>query len=126
MITFRHRGGFDKSQLFLTRIKKLNQDQILRRYAEEGVSALRVATPKDTGLSSESWKYEIVQDSSGFRIFWTNDNLTENGVPVVILLQYGHGTGTGGFVEGEDFINPAIRPIFDKISENIWKEVNAL
>lgn len=125
-VTFKHRGNFDKTHTYLTRAKKLNQDRIVRQYAEEGVTALRQATPKDTGESAQSWRYEIVYKGTGFSIFWTNDHVTKTGTPVVILLQYGHGTGTGGFVQGEDFINPAIRPIFEKISENLWKEVRAL
>lgn len=126
MITFKSRGGFDRSEKFLSRIRKLNQDKLIRQYAEQGVSALASATPKDTGLTAMSWRYEIQYRRGGFSIFWTNDNITDTGVPVVILLQYGHGTGTGEFVEGRDFINPAIRPIFEQIAENLWKEVNAL
>lgn len=125
MVTFRHRGGFDRAQSFLTRARKLKLDNIIRQYAEEGVSALRQATPKDTGLSAEGWRYEIVHKRGGFSLYWTNDHVTETGTPVVILLQYGHGTGTGGYVQGQDFINPAIKPIFDKISQNLWKEVIA-
>lgn len=126
MIRFKHTGNFEHSQRFLSRARKFNQEAIIRKYAEEGVSALASATPKESGLTAESWKFEIVHNPRGFSIYWTNDNITENGVPVVILLQYGHGTGTGGFVEGQDFINPAIRPIFSKIQENLWKEVSAL
>lgn len=126
MVTFKHRGNFDRTYAFLVRARKLKLDSIIKQYAEEGVTALRTATPKDTGISAESWKYEIVHKRSGFSIYWTNDHVTDTGVPVVILLQYGHGTGTGGYVEGQDFINPAIRPIFDKISQNLWKEVSSL
>lgn len=127
MITFKHTGNFKRTESFFSRLKRVqNQDRIIRQYAEQGVTALATATPKDTGITAGSWRYEIVRRRSGFSVYWTNDNITETGVPVVILLQYGHGTGSGEFVEGRDFINPAIRPIFEQIAENLWKEVNSL
>jgi hypothetical protein len=125
LITFRHRGSFDKSESFFRAAKRKNYRAIIEKYANQGTSALQSATPKDTGLTSEQWKYEIEITPKGFSIHWTNDNLVE-GIPVVILLQYGHGTRSGSFVEGQDFINPAMRPIFDAIAENLWKEVTNL
>lgn len=106
---------------FLKRAYPLNTSKV-DSYAREGVSALVSATPIDTGITSESWGYEIKRTRSGFSIIWTNSNVVD-GVPIAILIQYGHGTRSGSFVEGRDFINPAIRPIFDKIAENLWKEV---
>ena len=125
MITFTHRGDFGKTEKFLNGVKKIQFREILNRYGGEGVAALRSATPKDSGLTAESWDYEVVIRRSGFSIFWTNSNLNE-GVPIAILIQYGHGTRSGSFVEGRDFINPAIKPTFDKIAENLWKEVTSL
>lgn len=125
MITFKHRGNFNNSEKFLSGVKKKNYRAILEKYAREGLLALRSATPKDTGETANSWDFEIITKRNGFSISWTNSNLVE-GVPVVILLQYGHGTRGGTFVEGRDFINPAMRPIFDQISENLWKEVTSL
>jgi hypothetical protein len=125
LIKFTHRGSFDRTERFLKKAKTIQFKEILNRYAGEGVSALRAATPKDSGTTANSWNYEIVMRRSGFSIFWTNSNLNE-GVPIAILIQYGHGTRSGSFVEGRDFINPAIRPTFDKIAENLWKEVTSL
>lgn len=125
LISFRHRGNFNSLELFLNKAKNLNYRSILERYAIAGVQALSSATPKDTGETANSWGYEIVIQRSGFSIHWTNSNIVGT-VPLVILLQYGHGTRSGSFVEGYDFINPAIRPIFDSIAENLWKEVTNL
>src|SRR5690606_8931403 len=104
-------------------LNKSDLQAILHRYGQAGVNALASATPVETGLSSESWDYEVYKDGKHVGITWTNHDVTITGVPVVILLQYGHGTGTGGYVQGHDFINPAIRPIFNKISEDLWKAV---
>jgi len=125
LIKFRHKGSFHNTELFLDRTKKINYRLILEKYAREGIEVLRSATPKDTGATSDSWNFEILTGKSGFTITWTNSHI-EDGVPVVILLQYGHGTRSGTFVEGRDFINPAMRPLFDKIAENLWKEVTSL
>jgi hypothetical protein len=95
---------------------------VLKKYGEEGVKALRDATPKDSGETADSWGYEITKDGRGYVITWTNSKKNK-GVPIAIILQYGHGTGTGGYVEGRDYINPATRPIFDAIAEEAWKEV---
>lgn len=96
----------------------------LEKYAQEGVAALSSATPVDSGLTAASWDYEIVKKKGAISIYWTNSNINA-GVPIAVILQYGHGTNNGGYVQGRDYINPAIRPIFDKIAENAWKEVTS-
>lgn len=95
---------------------------LLEKYAIKGVEALSLATPEDTGKTAASWTYDIRRTSSGLAIVWRNTNIV-NGVPIAVILQYGHATGTGGYVEGRDYINPAIRPIFDKIAKSAWEEV---
>ena len=125
-ITFKQTGDFSKVTKYLNSIKGRNYRSTLEKYAEEGVQALRDNTPIDTGITSESWAYEIVTTAKGFSIIWTNSNVTDSGVPIVILLQYGHGTRSGSFVQGIDFINPTMKPIFDKIVESLWKEVESL
>ena len=125
MIRFRHRGSFKNTDHFLAGLKKLDYEAILRRYAMDGVSALKINTPKDSGETANAWGYEILKRTNGYSITWTNSHI-QDGVPIVILLQYGHGTRSGTFVEGRDFINPAMRPIFDNIAENLWKEVSSL
>lgn len=125
MIKITHKGNFNNLETFLSKSKTKNWKAILERFANEGVNALRSATPKDSGDTANAWSYDIVMKGrNSFSIYWTNSNLDSQGVPVVILLQYGHGTRAGTFVEGRDFINPAIRPVFDKISENLSKEVS--
>lgn len=121
MITFSHKGDFKKTYNFLKRAKKLSFDD-LREYGELGVEALSQATPRDSGLTADSWYYQIVQTKSGYSLEFLNSNIVD-GVPIAIILQYGHGTGTGGYVQGRDYINPAIRPVFDAIAKNLWKEV---
>lgn len=121
MISFVQRGDLTKTSNFLKRNQKLKYSD-LDKFARQGVEALSKATPVDTGLTADSWYYKIVQDKGSVSIRWYNSNVN-NGVPIAIILQYGHGTGTGGYVEGVDYINPSIRPIFDRIAENIWKEV---
>lgn len=115
-------SGSFKTESFLRKMKSLKIDSILQQAGREGVVALSNATPKDSGLAASSWGYEISKTRTGVAVIWTNSDI-ENGFPVVIALQYGYATGTGGFVQGRDFINPAIRPIFDRIAEQIWKEV---
>lgn len=119
---FRHRGSFDKLESFLRSMQRQNIGPLLDAYAQQGVIALSASTPRDTGRAATSWGYEIEQTGNTIRIFWTNDNI-ENGHPVAVMIQYGHGTGTGGYVAGRDYINPAMRPIFDRIAEEIWKVV---
>lgn len=125
MITFSHRGDLAKTRRFLSKAKNINYRPILERYASQGLHALQSSTPVDTRLTADSWSYEIVQTRAGLSIYWKNKNLVD-GVPVVILLQYGHGTRTGGYVQGRDFINPAMRPLFNTIADNLWKEVTSL
>ena len=107
---------------FLKRIKDLRIESILRKYGEAGVSALMAATPVDTGKTASMWGYEIEKTSDGWTINWTNDNVN-NYVNIAVILQYGHGTGTGGYVAGRDYINPAMAPIFDKLADEAWNEV---
>lgn len=125
MITFAQKGSFNKTEKFLKNAKNIKFDEILKRYGEEGVEALSNATPKDTGLSASSWGYEIKKTKDHVYIYWTNSNINK-GIPIVLLIQYGHGTRNGGYVQGIDFINPAIRPIFDKIADGVWAEVRSL
>lgn len=122
MIKIRQKGDFSKVTNYFERIKNVFHVSILDKYGQEGVAALSSATPKDTGKTSESWYYEIVYTNNRAEIQFYNSNI-QNGVPIAIILQYGHGTGTGGWVEGRDYINPAIQPIFDKILNDVWKEV---
>ncbi len=122
MITFRHSGNFNSTEKFLKRASDATRLDILDRLAQKGVYALSLATPVDTGLTASMWGYEIRQEAGATSIIWTNVNVN-SGATVAILLQYGHGTGTGGYVQGVDYINPAIRPIFESIANDVWKEV---
>lgn len=125
MISFRHKGDFSKLTEFLE--KSSNSEivdvDVLDIYGQAGVAALASATPIDSGLTASSWYYEIKRGAGSISISFHNSNV-QNGVPIAIILQYGHGTGTGGWVQGRDYINPAIQPIFDEIVKNAWKEVN--
>ena len=125
MITFRQKGDFSKLTRFLERAKEVVKMGDLDKYGEAGVTALASATPKDTGMTASSWYYTIENKNGRATISFNNSNI-QNGVPIAIILQYGHATGTGGWVEGRDYINPAIRPIFDKIADDAWKEVTKL
>ena len=122
MITFRQQGDFSKLTRYFERLKEAIKIGDLDKYGRKGVAALASATPRDSGLTASSWYYEIENQNGSARIIFKNSNINE-GVPIAIVLQYGHGTGTGGWVEGRDYINPAIQPIFDKIAEDAWKEV---
>lgn len=122
MIRFRHKGDFRKTTNFLDKARKGVDPSILHKYGEAGVAALASATPVDSGETANSWSYKIEQRNGSVAIGFYNSNI-QNGVLVAILLQYGHGTGTGGFVQGRDYINPAIQPIFDNIVQEAWKEV---
>lgn len=124
MITFKHRGDFNNTERFFKRAQKMDFYRNLEKYARAGVAALASATPVDTGLTATSWDYEIRKEKNKISIYWTNSNI-QNGVPIAIILQYGHGTNNGGYVQGRDYINPAIQPIFDEIAENAWKEVTS-
>ena len=123
MIRCKVKGDFKNTHNFLDRIRKLDFDSVLEQYAEEGVRALASATPKRTGKTAASWKYEIVKEKGRMSIFWTNDSMSE-GVPIAVILEYGHGTGWGGYVQGRHYISPAIQPVFDKITEQVRKEVS--
>ena len=125
MISFRQKGDFSKLTRFLERAKEAVKIGELDKYGREGVAALASATPIDSGLTASSWYYEIKHENGSVTINFNNSNFNE-GVPIAIILQYGHGTGTGGWVEGRDYINPAIQPIFDKIADDAWKEVTKL
>lgn len=126
MVVIKQTGNFNNTDRFLSQSVKTNYRNILDRYGREGVEALASATPIDSGLTADSWGYEIsISPRGSYQISWTNSNVVD-GTPVVILLQYGHGTKNGGYVQGQDFINPAIRPIFDKIATDVWKEVTRL
>lgn len=122
MIQCTVRGDFKKTNSFLKRIMKLDFSSLLKKYAEEGVEALFNATPIKTGKTAASWDYEIVKGKDTVSIFWTNSNL-ENDVPIAVILDYGHGTANGGYVQGRHYISPAIQPVFDKIANAAWKEV---
>lgn len=125
MISFRQKGDFSKLNRFLERAKEAIKIGDLDKYGREGVAALASATPVESGLTAASWDYKIVRGKGSVSIQFYNSNI-QNGVPIAIILQYGHGTGTGGWVEGRDYINPAARPLFDKIANNAWKEVTKL
>lgn len=125
MITFRQQGDFSKLTKFLEKVKEVVKLGDLDKYGRAGVAALSSATPVDTGLTSRSWTYEITHGQNSSTISFNNTNI-QNGIPIAIILQYGHATHNGGWVEGRDYINPAIRPIFDKIAEEAWKEVTKL
>ena len=122
MISFRQKGDFSKLTRFLERATNLVHLSDLDRYGREGVAALASATPVDTGKTAASWYYDIKINKESASITFNNSNI-QNGVPIAIILQYGHGTRNGGWVEGRDYINPVIQPIFDKIAEEAWKEV---
>lgn len=124
MIGFESHGSFKNTEAFLRKMAKGDIFQSLDSAAREGVSALAGATPVDSGLASDTWDYEIERGKSSCTIKWTNTDV-ENGFPVAIMLQYGHGTGTGGYVQGRDYINPAMRPIFDSIADKVWKAVTS-
>ena len=122
MLYVTSKGDFSKTQQFLSKLAKPNIIERLKAYGSMGVEALAVATPKDSGKTSGSWGYEVKQSGKTYSIVWTNTNVV-NGVPIAVILQYGHGTGTGGYVQGRDYINPAIQPIMDRIAEDVWKVV---
>lgn len=123
MIRITQKGNFEKTEKFFSRARKRDYYRALSFYGQKGVQALSAATPKDTGKTAASWGYTINQSPRSVSITWTNSNTTDSGIPIVILIQYGHGTRSGAYVQGRDFINPAIRPIFDEIAEKVWREV---
>lgn len=125
MIKIRQKGDFSKVTKYLIKAKKGIRLRDLDKYGKQGIAALSSATPVDTGLTASSWYYRIERSGSTISITFLNSNV-QNGVPIAVILQYGHGTGTGGWVQGRDYINPALRPIFDKIADDAWKEVTKL
>ena len=122
MIQFTQKGNFSKLSNFLEKAKDIVKLSDLDKYGREGVAALASATPVDSGLTAKSWYYKIERKAGSVTLHFCNSNI-QNGVPIAIILQYGHGTGTGGWVEGRDYINPAIRPIFDRMAKEIGKGV---
>ena len=122
MIFFRQKGDFSKLTSFMERAKETVNVGILDKYGKAGVAALASATPSDTGLTASSWYYKIKNKHGVTSVGFYNSNV-QNGVPIAIIIQYGHGTGTGGYVQGRDYINPALKPIFDELAEKAWKEV---
>lgn len=124
MITFKQKGDFKRTSRYLNKVKHVSLMDELNRYAEEGVAALSKATPVDTGLTAASWYYEISKGRDTIKIEWRNSNIVD-GVPIAIILQYGHATGNGGYVTGIDYVNPAMKPIFDKISDLLGKELSS-
>jgi hypothetical protein len=125
MITFRHKGNFSKTRRYLERVKEAINLGFFDKYGREGVAALASATPIESGETAAAWGYEITHAKGAITLTFTNSHVNK-GVPIAIILQYGHGTGTGGWVQGRDYINPAIQPIFDKIADDAWREVTKL
>ncbi len=123
IITFKHTGNFGKTTSFLNRVRKMDYKSILEKYGQAGVDALAAATPVSTGVTASSWSYEIIHEDGRSTIYWNNSNI-QNGVPIAVILQYGHGTKNGGFVQGRDYINPAMQKVFDSIASDAWKEVS--
>lgn len=116
-------GTLDKTMNFLNKLIRGDIYRELDHYGQMGVDALAASTPIESGLTAHSWSYRVIDNHHGKGIEWYNSNLDAQGTPIAILIQYGHGTGTGGYVAGRDFINPTIRPIFDRIADDIWKKV---
>ena len=125
MIRIRHKGNYAKATKYFESMKKAVRPRNLDKYGREGVAALASATPVDSGLTASSWNYEITERNGRVSISFYNTNV-QNGVLIAVILQYGHGTRNGGWVEGRDYINPAIQPIFDKIANDAWREVTKL
>lgn len=122
MIRFRHNGNFARTERFFHRARRASFFSSLEELAQAGVDALSRATPVDSGMTAQSWDYEIRNEQGKVSIFWKNSNQNQ-GVPIAVIIQYGHGTGNGGYVEGVDYINPALKPIFEQIAGKVWKEV---
>lgn len=125
MVRFRQKGDFSKLTSYFERLKEVVKLGDLDKYGREGVDALSSATPVDSGVTASSWYYEIEHREGSARISFHNSNI-QNGVPIAIILQYGHGTRHGDWVQGRDYINPAIQPLFDKITDDAWREVTKL
>lgn len=122
MITIESQGEWKLTRNWFDRMTKLDLALIMNQFGKDGVSALAAATPSRSGLTSKSWNYEVTRKGNNWKITWTNSNVNK-GANIAVLIQYGHGTRNGGYVVGRDYINPAIRPVFDKIAQKAWKEV---
>lgn len=125
MITFKQKGDFSATTNYLKKLKQQKIYNTVINYGNKGVAALSAATPINTGKTASSWYYKVEQNNSSIKLIFCNSNI-QNGVPIAVILQYGHGTGTGGWVEGRDYINPAIQPIFDEIVNKAWEEVKRI
>lgn len=125
MIKITQSGSFAKTEGYLKKLKDLRMLHSLEKYGSQGVNALSNATPRDSGLTAQSWTYTIVNRPGYYSIRWHNTNVRD-GIPIAVLIQYGHATRNGGYVQGRDYINPALRPIFDRIAAEAWKEVTTL
>ena len=125
MIGFRQKGDFSKTTKFLTKLKQNVDISTFEKYGKKGVAALASATPVDSGLTANSWYYKIEKTDGSISLLFCNSNI-QNGVPIAVILQYGHGTRNGGWIQGRDYINPAIQPIFDQIVKEAWGEVTKL
>lgn len=126
ILSIETKGDFSKT---LSWLKKIKFDKLMSRlesYGEQGVMALESATPRRTGKTAASWSYEIEQTKDSITISWHNSNMARDAIPIALLIQYGHGTGRGGYVQGVDYINPALKPIFEEITNNVWKEITKL
>lgn len=123
MITISSKGSFSNTEKFLKRSIISNYNSIFEKYGKEGVRLLSSATPVDTGKTSESWAYEVKKSKSGISIEWSNSNVV-NGVQIAVIIQYGHGTQNGAYIQGQDYINPVIKPLFDILTNDIWKDVS--
>ena len=124
-MTIKTKGSFKNFLSFSDKMLKRDYVKVLDRYAKSGLEALKANTPVDTGKTRDSWYYEIIQDKQNIKIVWKNSNVTSYGTPIVLFIQYGHYTKSGTFIQGIDFINPALKPIFSKIADNVWMEVTS-
>lgn len=122
MVSFKQKGDFKNLTTYLARVKDTFDISILDKYGKAGVAALASATPVDTGKTASSWSYQITRKNGRISLSFHNSNI-QNGVPIAVIIQYGHATRNGGWVEGRDYINPALRPIFEQIANEAWKEV---
>jgi hypothetical protein len=125
MISFTQKGSFKNTERYLSKLKKAELFAVLNKYGSRGVNILSNATPVESGLTAGSWSYTIVQRPGYYSIRWHNSHIVK-GIPIAIILQYGHGTGTGGYVQGRDYINPAVRPMFEEMVNEAWKEVTSI
>lgn len=122
MIKFTHKGDFKRTDTFLGKLRLFKFQNILKKYGQLGCEELAMNTPMDSGETASSWDYKIEEKPGSISIIWTNSNIND-GVPIAVILQYGHGTNNGGYVQGIDYINPTMKPIFDKLAQEAWEEV---